>query len=62
MTTKKELIEQAKELKIKGYSKMTKLQLENVIFLKQAANWYDDLSLNYLINIDDQTTNITYDI
>lgn len=39
----KELKAQCKELKIRGYSKMTKAELENVIYLKQISNWYDDL-------------------
>jgi hypothetical protein len=60
MPTKKELIQQAKELSIRGYSKMNKAELESAIFIKQVSDWYDDISTQILI--DPQDIDINQDI
>lgn len=43
MPTKTELKQHAKELNIKGYSKMNKEHLESAIYLKSVCAWYDSL-------------------
>ena len=43
MASRQELITECKRLGIKGYSKMTKAQLESIIYLKKVADWYDIL-------------------
>jgi|DEB0MinimDraft_10_1074344.scaffolds.fasta_scaffold04339_6 hypothetical protein len=62
MPTKKELIQQAKELEIRGYSKMNKAELESAIFIKQVSDWYDDISSQTQILIDPQEIDINQDI
>ena len=44
MPTKTELKQHAKELKIKGFSKMNKEHLESAIYLKSVCTWYDSLT------------------
>lgn len=43
MPTKTELKQHARELKIKGFSKMNKEHLESAIYLKSVCTWYDSL-------------------
>ena len=43
MATKRELILECKRLGIKRYSKMTKHELESIIYLKKVADWYNIL-------------------
>lgn len=49
----KELRQQCKELKIKGFSKMTKAELESAIYLKQVSNWYSDVLQGCIVIEDD---------
>jgi len=57
MTTKKELYEKAKQMGVKGISRMTKQQLEEALIIYTANEWYndllttDDVSLN-LLSVD----------
>ena len=44
MPTKTELKQHAKELKIKGFSKMNKEHLESAIYLKSVCTWYDSIT------------------
>ena len=39
----KQLRERCKELKIRGYSKFNKAELESAIYIKSISNWYDDI-------------------
>jgi hypothetical protein len=58
----KELRQQCKELKIKGFSKMTKAELESAIYLKQVSNWYSDVLQGCIVieddNLDEAELNI----
>ena len=61
MATKKELIQQAKELEIKGYSKMNKAELESAIFIKQVGDWHDAISSQTQILFVPQEIDINQD-
>ena len=50
----KELRQTCKELNVRGYSKMTKAELESAIYLKQVSNWYSDLIQQDCIVIEDE--------
>lgn len=65
----KQLRERCKELKIRGYSKFNKAELESAIYIKQISNWYDDIIMNpitiepkevdigeYIISLDSNET------
>ncbi len=41
MPTRQDLIQECKQLGIKGYSNMNKAQLESLIYLKKVADWYE---------------------
>jgi len=43
MTTKKELYEKAKQMGLKGISRMTKQQLEEALIIHYANEWYNNL-------------------
>lgn len=64
MPTKIELKQHAKELNIKGYSKMKKEHLESAIYLRSVCAWYDqmlgqDIAGNSLRNIYDEISGNT---
>lgn len=42
----KQLRERCKELKIRGYSKFNKAELQSAIYIKSIANWYDDIIID----------------
>lgn len=50
----KQLRQACKELNIRGYSKMTKAELESAIYLKQVDNWYNDVIQGCIV-IEDES-------
>ena len=55
MPTKTELKQHAKELKIKGFSKMNKEHLESAIYLKTVCTWYDSLTEGNTDKVNDRS-------
>ena len=55
MPTKTELKQHAKELKIKGFSKMNKEHLESAIYLKSVCTWYDSLTEGNTDKVNDRS-------
>jgi hypothetical protein len=45
----KQLRERCKELKIRGYSRFNKAELESAIYIKSIYNWYDDIIMDSII-------------
>mgnify|MGYP001545447027 CR=1 FL=1 len=59
MTTKKELYEKAKQMGVKGISRMTKQQLEEALIIYTANEWYNNLiDASFVINPLDLSGNI----
>jgi hypothetical protein len=55
---REELINKAKELGIKGISRMKKVDLEWNIYLKESVNWFNDIAGN-TITITDEEVDIS---
>ena len=55
---REELINKAKELGIKGISRMKKVDLEYAIYLKESVNWFNDIAGN-TITITDEDVDIS---
>ena len=60
----KQLRQTCRELNIRGYSKMTKAELESAIFIKSVSNWYTDICKNGIViedeNLEVQELNIEH--
>ena len=60
----KQLRQTCKELNIRGYSKMTKDELESAIYIKSVSNWYTDICKNGIVidneNLDELELNIEH--
>jgi hypothetical protein len=50
---REELINKAKELGIKGISRMKKADLEWAIYLKESISWFNDIAGNTIITNED---------
>ena len=50
----KQLRQTCRELNIRGYSKMTKAELESAIYIKSVSNWYTDICKNGIV-IEDES-------
>jgi hypothetical protein len=58
---REELINKAKELGIKGISRMKKVDLEWAIHLKESINWFNDIAGN-TITITNQDVDVSLNV
>ncbi|MAO22227.1 MAG: hypothetical protein CMJ25_15880 [Phycisphaerae bacterium] len=58
---REELINKAKELGIKGISRMKKVDLEWAIHLKESINWFNDIAGN-TITITDEDVDVSLNV
>ena len=58
---REELINKAKELGIKGISRMKKVDLEWNIYLKESVNWFNDIAGN-TITITNEDVDISLNV
>ena len=58
---REELINKAKELGIKGITRMKKVDLEWAIYLKESVNWFNDIAGN-TISITDEDVDVSLNV
>jgi len=58
---REELINKAKELGIKGISRMKKVDLEWAIYLKESVNWFNDIAGN-TISITNEDVDVSLNV